>query len=69
MKTRRDVFKTVAGASMAAAFSAPAGSEEEDDCLSRATLLASSMAEKHGGEWIVKFDQKTEFVLIFRKPA
>lgn len=31
--------------------------------------LARSMASRHGGDWAVNFDEKNQFVMIFRRPS
>lgn len=65
MKTRREVLRSIAGASIAApAASVQASLSTVDACRAEAGRLAELMQITCGGQWRVSVDRNLEFVLV-----
>lgn len=69
MKSRREIIRSFALASIACPAVAAANEANNDDyeCRKTAAKLASVLKASKGGEWKVSFDKEETFVLISRR--
>lgn len=68
MKSRREILKRFGSGAVFASLPANGYAETEDidDCQLHASMVASSMKRRYGGEWAVTIKPEYGFVVIVR---